>query len=388
MTLMARITAGLTWASIVGLVLLAARPAAAIESTAKEALLMDLTTDTVLFAKDADKPMPPASMSKMMTVYMLFERLRDGSLSLDDTFRVSERAWRKGGARSGSSTMFLKPNSRVRVEDLIRGIVVQSGNDACIAVAESLASSEEAFAEQMTARARELGLENSTFRNATGWPHPEHRMSPRDLALLAKHTIENFPEYYHYYSEKSFTYNEIRQHNRNPLLYWDMGADGLKTGHTKEAGYGLVSSAKRGARRLVLIVNGLPTKKARSKESERLLEWGFREFENYALFQEGETVLEAGVWLGEAPTVPLVIEEALTLTLPRKARRNMTVSVKYQGPLPAPVTRGTELARLVIMAPGVETREIPLVAGTDVKQLGFIGRVTESVKFILFGGPG
>lgn len=365
----------------------AAPPAGAIETAAREALLMDMKTGATLLAKDADKAMPPASMSKLMTVYLLFERLKDGRLSLDDTFRVSERAWKKGGAATGGSTMFLEPNSRVRVEDLIRGIIVQSGNDACIVVAENLASSEEAFAQEMTSRAHELGMTGATFRNATGWPHPEHRMTARDLAILAKRTIQDFPDYYHYYSEKSFTHNGIRQNNRNPLLYRKMGADGLKTGHTENAGYGLVSSAKKGDRRLVLVVNGLPSKKARGQESERLIEWGFREFGNYALFKAGETVIDAGVWLGEQATVPLLIQQDLELTLPRKARREMKVAVHYQGPLPAPVSEGQELARLVITAPGVDTVELPLVAGASVQRLGLVGRIEAAVRHILFGGP-
>ena len=213
-------------------------PAQAVETIAREAVLIEVSTGKVLFEKNADRPMPPASMSKMMTIYMLFERLRDGRLSLEDTFRVSKNAWRKGGASSGSSTMFLLPGKRVKVEDIIRGIIIQSGNDACIVIAEGLSGSEEAFAVEMTARGKEMGMTNSTFRNATGWPHPEHLTTARDLAILSQKLIKDFPEYYRYFSEKSFTYNGIKQNNRNPLLYKDMGSDGLKTGHTKESGYG------------------------------------------------------------------------------------------------------------------------------------------------------
>ena len=365
-----------------------ARPAAAIETVSREALLIDMATGAVLFAKNADMPMPPASMSKMMTAHMVFERLRDGRLSLDDTFLVSRTAWRKGGARSGSSTMFLEPGRRVRVEDLLRGIIVQSGNDACIVIAEGLASSEEAFANEMTLRARELGLESTTFKNATGWPDSGHTSTARDLALLAQHTIEGFPEYYHYYSEKSFTYNGIRQGNRNPLLYKNTGADGLKTGHTKASGYGLAATATRGERRLILIVNGLPSVKARSRESERLMEWGFREFNNYALFKADDVVSDAEVWLGEAPTVPLVLGEDVVITLPRKARRQMKVTVTYDGPVPAPIAVGDKLARLVVTAPGIEPIEMPLSAGEEVQQLGFIGRLGAALKYILWGASG
>ncbi len=366
----------------------AGRPAAAIETLASEALLLETATGAVLFEKNAEKPMAPASMSKMMTVYMVFERLRDGRLSLDDTFRVSENAWRKGGAKSGGSTMFLEPGDRVKVEDLLRGIIVQSGNDACIVVAEGLAGSEDAFAEEMTVRGRELGLTDTVFRNATGWPHPEHLTSARDLAHLARRTIEDFPEYYHYYAEQVFTHNGIRQTNRNPLLYKGVGADGLKTGHTEASGYGLTASAVNRDRRLILVVNGLPSVKARSRESERLLAWGFREFHNYALFGAGETVAEAEVWLGSRATVPLVIDRDLTITLPRKARRDMAAKVVYDGPLPAPIALGDQVATLVVTAPGVEPHEVPLVAGADVGRLGLFGRLGAALRYLLWGESG
>ncbi len=368
--------------------LLDVAPAKAIETLAKQVVLMDAETGTILFDKDADVPMPPASMSKLMTVFMVFERLRDGRLSLDDTFRISENAWRKGGTKSGSSTMFLVPGKRARIEDLIRGIIVQSGNDACIVIAEGISGSEEAFAGEMTERAKQLGLTSSTFKNSTGWPHPEHRMSPKDLALLAKHTIEQFPEYYHYYSERSFVYNGIKQDNRNPLIYKEMGADGLKTGYTQKSGYGLTGSATRGDRRLILVVNGLSSKKERAREPERLLEWGFREFGNYALLGAGEVVEEAQVWLGKKATVQLIIENELKLTLHKKSRREMKVAVNYQGPIPAPVKKGDVLATLSISAPGEKTIDIPLVAAVNVEQLGLMGRLVAAFKHILWGSSG
>ena len=363
-----------------------APPAAAIEVVARQAILMDMATGAVLFEKNADEPAPPASMSKMMTAYMVFERLRDGRLSLDDTFLVSETAWRKGGAKSGSSTMFLDPGKRVRVEDLLRGIIVQSGNDASIVIAEGLSGSEQAFAEEMTQRGRQLGLTNSVFKNATGWPDPGHVMSARDLAILARRTIEDFPEFYHYYAERNFTYNGIRQINRNPLLYKDMGADGLKTGHTSESGYGLTATVKRGDRRLILVVNGLPTKKARSREPKRLFEWGFREFQNYALLKAGDVVADADVWLGKEATVPLVIDKDLMITLARKARPKMKVKAVFEGPIPAPVAMGTEIARLIVTVPGEETVQVPLVAGAEVERLGLLGRLGAALKYILWGG--
>jgi D-alanyl-D-alanine carboxypeptidase (penicillin-binding protein 5/6) len=356
---------------------------AAYDTQAREAVLLDMTSGTVLFEKDADVPMPPASMSKIMTAYMVFSRLREGRLSLDDMLPVSEKAWRMGGSK-----MFVEVNSQVRVEDLLRGVIIQSGNDACVVLAEGLSGSEEAFAEEMNRKAREIGLTGSNFRNATGWPDPEHRMTAHDLAVLAQHLIKDFPEYYHFYSETEFTYNGIRQGNRNPLLYDDVGVDGLKTGHTEASGYGLTASALRGDRRLVLVVNGLPSIKMRSRESERLLEWGFREFDNYKLFAAGGVVTDADVWLGEEGSVPLVIEKDLTVTLPRKARGEMKVTATFEGPLPAPIAKGGRVAKVVVTAPGVDPVEVPLVAGADVGQLGIFGRLGAALKYLLWGNAG
>jgi D-alanyl-D-alanine carboxypeptidase (penicillin-binding protein 5/6) len=368
---------------LVAAVLAPVFPAAAFETPARQALLMDMGTGAVLFEKNADEPMHPASMSKLMTVYLLFERLRDGRLKLDDTLPVSENAWRKGGAASGGSTMFLEPGQRVKVEDLIQGIIVQSGNDASIVVAEGLANDEATFAKEMTKRARELGMRNTTFRNATGWPDPEHLSTARDLAVLAQRTIEDFPQYYPYYSEKEFTYNGIRQGNRDPLLYKDLGADGLKTGHTEASGYGLTASARQGDRRLIMVLNGLKDIRARAQESERLMSWGFREFSNYPLFKAGDEVSTAEVWLGKAETVPLVVDQDLTVTLPNAARPEMKVSVAYDGPIPAPITEGDRLAVLKVSAPGVETVEVPLVAGASVEKLGFLGRLVAALKHLI-----
>lgn len=359
--------------------------ASGIDTQAREAILFDTATGTVLLDKNADQSMPPASMSKIMTVYLLFESLKEGRVSLDDTFRVSENAWRKGGAASGSSTMFLPPNSEVRVEDLILGIIVQSGNDACIVVAENLAGSEEAFARQMTEKAREIGMANSTFANATGWPDPGQRMTARDLAILADKIVTAFPEYYHYYSVKEFTYNGIRQTNRNPLIYGFPGADGLKTGHTQEAGYGLTATAKRDDQRLVLVVNGLPSKKSRATESARLLDWAFREFGNYSLFKTGEVVDIAPTWLGTDPTVEMKINQDVLLTMSKKSRRNMKVSVRYQSPIAAPIVAGQEVGKLVIEAPNFKTVEVPLMAGNGVEQLGLFGRLGAALEFLLWG---
>ncbi len=359
------------------------RSAASIETAARSAILMDMTTGAVLLEKNADEPMPTASMSKIMTTYMLFEALKEGRLTLDDSLPVSENAWRKGGAPSGGSAMFLKVNSQATVEELLRGIVVQSGNDASIVVAEGLAGTEEAFAEQMTRRARELGMTGSTFHNSTGWPHPEHVSTPRDLALLAKMTIQHFPDYYHYYGETEYTYNGIRQGNRNPLLYADIGADGLKTGHTEEAGYGLTASAKVGDRRLIMVIAGLASAKERAEEAKKLMSWGFREFDNYKLFAANQPAATAPVWLGEVDSVSLVPGDDAVVTLPRSARPDMIVKVRYEGPIPAPIKKGQQLGTLVVEAPGVPSTEHPLFAGEQVEQLGLFSRLGARLRHMV-----
>jgi serine-type D-Ala-D-Ala carboxypeptidase (penicillin-binding protein 5/6) len=363
-------------AAALALVLAAAplNPAAAIETMAHEAILVDVNSGAVLLEKNPDQPMPPASMSKIMTAYMVFGQLRDGKLKLDDTFPVSENAWRKGGCVSEGSTMCLKLGERTRVEDLLRGMIVQSGNDACIVLAEGLAGSEEAFAAQMNKKAKEIGLQGSSFRNSNGLPEAGHVMTARDLAILAKRTIEDFPEYYHYYSEKEFTWNGIKQGNRNPLLYKTFGADGLKTGHTKDAGYGLTASAKQNDRRIILVVTGLPNMKVRGEESERLIDYAFREFEDVTLVKAGDTLSTAEVWLGDEDTVPLQALYDLVVTVPRRAAADLKATVVYDGPVPAPIHKGDVVAKLSISAPGIPPLETPLAAGADVERRGPIGR--------------
>ena len=372
----------LAGAAIIGAVLLAPLSVGAqeIETPAKQAYILDAQTGTVLLDKDADSLMPPASMSKLMTAYMIFQRLKDGRLTLEDEFLVSEKAWRKGGSK-----MFVEVGSRVSVEDLLRGIIVQSGNDACIVVAEGIAGSEEAFAEMMTETARKIGLEKSVFRNATGWPDEDHVMTARELAVLAERIIADFPEYYHYYAETSFTYNDIRQGNRNPLLYTMPGADGLKTGHTEASGYGLTASAKRDGRRIILVVNGLPSMNARSQESGRLMDWAFREFEALSLFKAGETVEQAEIWMGDTHTVPLVSAEDIVITVPKAARRSMVVSAVYDGPVAAPVKQGDRIATLRVALPNGTTMDYPLQAGADVEELGLFGRMLAAAQHLAFG---
>lgn len=377
---LSRIRTAILAVLVAGVAALAALPTGAVETAAREAVLLDVATDTVLLDKDADASMPPASMSKIMTVYLVFERLKDGRLSLDDEFLVSEKAWRKGGSK-----MFVKVGNRVRIEDLLRGVIVQSGNDACIVLAEGISGSEEAFAEEMTRKAAMLGMTGSRFANATGWPDPNHRMTARDLATLAKRIVQDFPEYYHYFSETEFVWNDIKQPNRNPILYASVGADGLKTGHTEEAGYGLTASAVQNDRRLILVLNGLESEKARAEESERLLGWGFREFGNYALVQPGEVVDEAPVWLGETATVAAVVPDGLTLTLPRKARAEMKVKVVYEAPVTAPIAAGQEVGKMIVSIPGTEPIVVPLQASDAVARLGPIGRISAGLRFLVFG---
>jgi D-alanyl-D-alanine carboxypeptidase (penicillin-binding protein 5/6) len=364
----------------VALIVICTAPARAIETQALQAILVDFDTGTILFEKNADELMAPASMTKIMTADLVFDRLEDGRMALDDKLNVSENAWRKGGSK-----MFVKVGTQVSVKDLLRGIVIQSGNDASIVVAEAIAGSEEAFARLMTDRAHEIGMKDTTFRNATGWPDPQHLTTAHDLAKLAAFTIRNHPNYYHFYGEKSFTYNDIKQGNRNPLLYKDLGADGLKTGHTEVSGYGLTASAKRGDRRLILVINGLPDVNARSEEGARLLNWGFREFDNYRLFDAGEVVETADVWLGQKGEVPLVLDHNLVLTLPRAGVRDMKVTVAVDEPVAAPIKAGDELAQLVVDAEGMPTARFPLFAGVDVPKLGFTGRVGASLKYLVFG---
>ena len=355
----------------------------AFETTSKQAILVDVTTGTVLFEKNADDRMAPSSMSKMITIYQVFDALKEGSLSLDDKFLVSEKAWRKGGSK-----MYVSVNTRVNVEDLLKGVIVQSGNDASIVIAEGLSGTEAAFALELNELAKTLSMSNSSFVNASGWPDPDHFSTARDLSKLAIATINNFPDYYHYYAQKTFTYSGIKQFNRNPTLYRDLGADGLKTGRTQSAGYGLTTSAIRKDRRLVLVLNGLPSSKARANESARILDWGYRVFDNYPLFKAGETVTDALVWMGESGKVPLLIQQDLTITLPRKARKSMKVTAIFDQPIQAPIKVGDKLAVLKVEATGQKSIEIPLFSGTDVNRLGILLRLGAAIKYILWGETG
>jgi D-alanyl-D-alanine carboxypeptidase (penicillin-binding protein 5/6) len=353
---------------------LAALPARAFETAASAAWVYDMTTGTVLMDKNADEPLPPASMSKLMTINMLFEALKDGRVTMDTQFAVSSRAKAMGG-----STMFLQETDRPTVNELIHGMIINSGNDACVVVAEGLAGTEEAFAAQMTERAKALGMTASTFTNASGWPDPGHRMSMRDLGILGKRLIEDFPEYYPIFSETEFNFMDrapANARNRNPLLELGVGADGLKTGHTSEAGYGLVGSAKHGDRRIIFAITGLPTDDARAEEAERIVGWAFRQFSEKTVAKGGVRVAEAEVHLGAAETVGLVPAEDVKLLVPALVQDSVTAEVVYNGPLIAPVMKGTAVAELIVHSPDLPDRRVPLVAETDVGKAGFVKRLT------------
>lgn len=365
--------------------MLASFQAGAIETKARNMILMDYDTGQYLYAKDADKKIPPASMSKLMTIYILFSKLKDGSLSLDDTFTVSENAWRKGGAASGGSTMFLAINDKVRVEDLLKGIIIQSGNDACIVAAENIAGSEEDFADLMNEKAKKIGLKNSHFVNSTGLPHPDHRMSTEDLAHLARLLIAEFPEYYHLFSQKEFVYHNIRQGNRNPLLYSMPSADGLKTGHTEEAGFCLTASAKKGNRRLIGVFSGLNSNKERSEETERLMSWGFREFDNYTIVKKGAKIASMPVWFGQEENVDMLVENDVVRTMKKNKSDKVELTAVYDKPVKAPVKKGQKLGYIRAEVPGSGTFEIPLVAAKDVEKVGLWGRISKNFKYLLFG---
>ena len=373
------LAAAVTTAVIAGLATL---PANALDTAARSAMVVDMSSGAVLLEKNVDAPLPPASMSKLMTLNMVFEALQQGRLSLDEKFRVSVKAWKMGGSK-----MFVREGDRIRIEDLIRGVIIDSGNDACVVLAEGLAGSEDAFAKRMTDRALELGMKNSTFANATGWPHPNHRMSARDLIFLSQRMIEEFPEYYHYFAETDFTWDKVKQNNRNPLLYLDIGADGLKTGHTEEAGYGLVGSAIRGDRRIAFIISGLDSSKSRSVESERLTTWAFREFKTGKIANAGQIVGEAEVWIGDADTVPLAPKDDVIATASFGELDKMKVTVRYDGPIEAPIALGQPIAELIVERPGLPAVSTPLVAAAAVERGGLISRVTAALTTLIASDP-
>jgi D-alanyl-D-alanine carboxypeptidase (penicillin-binding protein 5/6) len=361
-------------------------PAGVFDTKAKHAILMNVDADLIFYEKDADTLMSPASMSKLMTLAVVFRELKAGHIKLDDQFKVSEHAWRDGGAPSGSSAMFAPLNSTVSVEDLIRGVTVQSGNDACIILAEGISGSEDAFVKEMNKYAKEIGLTKSHFENSTGLPADGHVMTARELALLADYLIKNYPEYYHYFGEKEFVYGKWRFTNRNPLVFEDLGVDGLKTGFIEDAGYGLVASAVRDNQRVILVVSGLNTKKEREEEPRKLLEWGFKSFKPYRLFDQGEKVSDALVWGGTRHYVPLVGNENIDIILPFNTSGQVTAQIVYDGPIKAPIRKGDQVATLRVTAADTKaTNDIPLYAGEDVGQSNFAMRGLDSLFVLAFG---
>ena len=350
-------------------------PASAFDTKARAAYVLDYTTGTVLMAKNADESLPPASMSKLMTLYMAFEAVRDGRLQLDERLPVSQHAMSYGG-----STMFLNTQDRVEVEDLLRGIIVLSGNDACAVIAEALSpdGTEAGFANLMTRRAQQLGMTNSAFANASGWPAPGHRMSMRDLSLLASRIIEDFPEFYPMFAEKTFAFDgraPSNINNRNPLLKLNIGADGLKTGHTTEAGYGLVGSAKQGDRRVIFSMVGLGSERERAEESESIVNWAFRQFAERKLVRKDTEIARADVWLGDETSVGLVAQKDVTLLVPVTPGTRLEAEVVYTGPLRAPIVEGQKLAELVIRPEGLPEHHLPLFAAEAVGSGGFAKRM-------------
>jgi D-alanyl-D-alanine carboxypeptidase (penicillin-binding protein 5/6) len=360
---------------------IAGLPAQAFDTQARAAFVYDVTTGTILMEKDADIPIPPASMSKLMTLNMLFEALHDGRITMDTQFGVSTKAKNMGG-----STMFLNENDRPTVEQLIQGIIVLSGNDACVVVAEGLAGSEDAFARLMNDRAAALGMTGSTFANASGWPNPNHRMSVNDLGMLAVRLITEFPEYYGYFGQEEYPFDNRapdNRHNRNPLLKLGIGADGLKTGHTAEAGYGLVGSATQGTRRIVFVVSGLGSEKERAEESERIVNWAFRQFVQKKVIGKGEVVTRAAVWMGDHQEIDVVAAEDISLLLPALERDALSAEVVYRGPIEAPISAGQEVADLVVTLKDLPPAHIPLVSDRDVSRGGFLPRL-RSAAYVLY----
>lgn len=357
----------------------------AYETAARNAILMDFDTGEYLFEKNIEESVPPASMSKLMTVYILMSKIKDGSIKLDDTFSVSENAWRKGGAATGGSTMFLSIGDNVSVENLIKGIVIQSGNDACIVVAENISGSEEDFAILMNKTAQKLGLKNSSFANSTGLPHPDQKMSMEDLAILSHHIIQEFPDLYHYFSEKEFTYNNIKQGNRNPLLYSMKEADGLKTGHTEEAGFCLAASAVKKGRRLIGVMSGMNSNKERSEEAERLMNWGFREFNNYKLFTKGQVIATSKVWYGKEKTVDLIVQDDVLKTIHLSQVDNVKTTAEFDEPVKAPIKEGQQIGELKISINGQLPLTVPLLASKNISKVGLLGRFWANIKYFVFG---
>lgn len=357
------------------------KPLIAIESIAKQAVVYDMQTNSIIYEKNADELMSPSSMSKLLTVYYVFKKLNNGEISLTDKFKVSKKAWKKGGSK-----MFINENSLVSIEDLLRGIIVQSGNDACITIAEGFSGTEDNFADELNLLAKEIGLENSNFTNSTGWPDPEHLTTTRDLLKIAIKTINDFPELYKYYAEKEFTYNKIRQINRNPLLFIDQNADGLKTGHTSLGGYGLIASSKRLNRRIILIVNGLNSSKERKFESKKLMDAAFFQYKNVNLDQKIISNEDIFVWNGVKKKLKLYSKEDVNITVPKLVANEIKFYIKYKSPVSAPVKKDSEIAVLLVKnKKGEILKRFSLFASENINEMNFLKKIFFKFKYLIFG---
>jgi len=355
------------------------------QTSVPNAVLIEPKSDSILFEKNADQLVAPASLAKLMTLEFVFHQIKEGKLKLTDQFTISENAWRKGGAPSHGSTMFAAIHSQVGVEDLIRGIIVDSANDACMAIAEGLAGNEAAFGQMLTKRAREIGLEHSTFTNSTGYSDPGLRVTVRELAELARHIMKTYPEFYPYFAERDFTWNKIHQTNRNPLLALGLGADGLKTGDTAEAGFTLVGSAVQDELRLIVVLAGAKSEKERAEEARKLLEWGFKGFETRVLFAEGQTVGEAKVFGGKTSYVPLVGPGIVKIMMPRNNEERLSARIVYRGPVPAPVAKGQPIGKLEVRRGDSLALEVPLRAAEDVGPGSMSKRAMDAVTELMIG---
>jgi len=357
---------------------------AEILTDAKEALIYDYDSDEVLFCKACDEAMPPSSMSKLMTVELLFQRLKDGRLKPSDTFHVSETAWRQG-QKDNESKMWVAVNSDIPVDDLLKGIIVQSGGDACIVVAEALGGSESGFADMMNARAKEIGLTHSHFMNSSGLPDPQEYMTSTDLVKLAAHVIRDYPQYYSYFKLPDFTWSNIRQPNRNTLVTEGNGVDGLKTGHTEAAGYGILASSIRNGRRLILVLNGMKSERARINEARRLLDIGYREFRDYKIAEKGKVLGDAQIWGGTKNSVGVTVKDPVTVMLPVESRRDLKVTLRYDGPMKAPITAGQQIGTLTVSAPGKPDRTVPAIAAESVPSNSFLDKMMTGLQTLVFG---
>lgn len=357
-----------------------ANAAIQVTTPASHAIMIDADTGEILFEKNADGRMPTSSMSKTMTVYAVFKAIEEGRLSLEDEMRVSEKAWRKGGSK-----MFVEVGDDVKVDDLLKGVIVQSGNDATIVLAEGLAGSEDVFAKTITQMAHDLGMSNTNFANASGWPDPNHYSTARDLSTLARHLVDDYPEFYKYFGFKEFTYNDIKQPNRNPLLYRNMGVDGIKTGHTEDGGYGLMASGVRNGRRLILVVNGLDSSRSRASEGARLLEWGFNSFERMTLFKKGDDVAEIDVVYGQDKTMAVTVDQDIVATVYKPQKDDLKVVVEYEDPIYAPVNAGDRVGTLKVSVPGGDVQTFDLVAKTGVRELGIFPKVMTKLTYSVLG---